>query len=457
MKRKLAACVAALALAAGGAIAASGHARAATCSFSWPTPDPYNATCTYSYSGSPYFTGMPSSASAPNVSQNVWSQDTGYSQSMTSTDPGHWTVTANTNALGSSNGIDAFPNTGWGMAWPEQPVDGYPDIESSWSVTLPAAGARVAGWSAYDLWFNNWADEVMIQTDITAPQPAYACPAIYAQATIDGLPWYLCVFGSERVWKPGTSDSDIQSIPAGQLNITPFIQYLESHPGMTGAMKAGSTWTAGGFGFEVADTGGASETFTVSGFTWNMSGTSGGQQAPAVVTSAATSVTSSGATLNGTVNPEGADASYQFDYGTTSSYGSSTTAADAGSGTTAVSESAALTGLAAGTTYHYRIEATSSAGTTLGGDQSFTTSSVAAPGGLSQTPHEYVNFGWQAVSGWSGSYEFQLQANNGTVVDDQTVSALNVQDVTVSADTAYKWRVRASGGTWSALRSFTSP
>jgi hypothetical protein len=109
------------------------------------------------------------------------------------------------------------------------------------------------------------------------------------------------------------------------------------------------------------------------------SGSTGGtQSAPAVTTSAATGVTTSAATLNGSVNPNGADASYKFDYGTTTSYGSSTTAGDAGSGTTAVNESAGLTGLTASTTYHFRLEATNSGGTTLGADQQFTTSSTGS-------------------------------------------------------------------------------
>jgi hypothetical protein len=101
------------------------------------------------------------------------------------------------------------------------------------------------------------------------------------------------------------------------------------------------------------------------------------QAAPAVTTNAASGVTGSGATLNGSVNPEGASTTYQFDYGTTTSYGTSvpSPAGSAGSGTSAVSESYGLTGLAANTTYHYRIEATNPAGTAYGSDQTFTTSS----------------------------------------------------------------------------------
>jgi carbohydrate binding protein with CBM4/9 domain len=97
------------------------------------------------------------------------------------------------------------------------------------------------------------------------------------------------------------------------------------------------------------------------------------QSAPVATSDAATSVTSSGATLHGAVNPEGADTTYKFDYGTDSSFGSSTTAVDAGSGSSSINESADLTDLTNGITYYYRIEATNSAGTTYGATETFTT------------------------------------------------------------------------------------
>lgn len=99
-------------------------------------------------------------------------------------------------------------------------------------------------------------------------------------------------------------------------------------------------------------------------------------QAPAVTTNAASGVTSSGATLNGSVNPGGQGTTYQFAYGTTTSHGFSVPSPTgyAGAGTSVVNESARLTGLRPGTTYHYRIEATNATGTTYGSDQTFTTS-----------------------------------------------------------------------------------
>ena len=95
---------------------------------------------------------------------------------------------------------------------------------------------------------------------------------------------------------------------------------------------------------------------------------------PTVTTAAATGVSASGATLNGSVNPNGLATTVYYQYGPTSSYGSATAPQNAGSGTGAAPEPVTLTGLSAATSYHFRIVASSSAGTSLGVDQSFVTS-----------------------------------------------------------------------------------
>jgi phosphodiesterase/alkaline phosphatase D-like protein len=48
-------------------------------------------------------------------------------------------------------------------------------------------------------------------------------------------------------------------------------------------------------------------------------------------------------------------------------------AASAGSGTTLVGKSEGISGLASGTTYHYRLVASSAVGTTIGADKTFST------------------------------------------------------------------------------------
>jgi len=121
--------------------------------------------------------------------------------------------------------------------------------------------------------------------------------------------------------------------------------------------------------------------------------------APQVVTGSATNVTPSSATLNGTVDPSGRATTWFFDYGTTTGYGNKTATKDAGSGTGTVNVSAAISGLTAGRTYHYRLTATSDAGTSHGSDQTFvatsapsaTTRSVSSIGDTSATLNSTVN------------------------------------------------------------------
>jgi hypothetical protein len=79
------------------------------------------------------------------------------------------------------------------------------------------------------------------------------------------------------------------------------------------------------------------------------------------------------ATLHGEVRPVGVQTKYYFEYGPTTAYGSRTAETSAGSGDEFVEVSAPLTGLTFGTTYHYRLVATNSRGTTAGEDQSFET------------------------------------------------------------------------------------
>ena len=100
---------------------------------------------------------------------------------------------------------------------------------------------------------------------------------------------------------------------------------------------------------------------------------------PTVSTGNATAITSTSATVNGTVNPEGLPTTYHFEYGTTTSYGSQTATADAGSGTASVAVPAQLASLTPDTTYHYRLVATNPSGTTLGSDVSFKTPKPPVP------------------------------------------------------------------------------
>ncbi len=102
---------------------------------------------------------------------------------------------------------------------------------------------------------------------------------------------------------------------------------------------------------------------------------------PDATTGPATNVTAAGATLNGTVNPDGAGAvTCQFDLGTTAAYGGTLSCpATIPSGGSPVNVSVPLSGLQPDTTYHVRIEASNSNGTNDGEDVVFTTKGPGIP------------------------------------------------------------------------------
>ena len=91
---------------------------------------------------------------------------------------------------------------------------------------------------------------------------------------------------------------------------------------------------------------------------------------PVGITTPATNVTNSSATLNGSVDPHGFTTNIHFQYGTTTSYGH-TTANQTKTGNAYQNVAANISGLSASTTYHFRIVATNSAGTRYGADRTF--------------------------------------------------------------------------------------
>jgi hypothetical protein len=97
---------------------------------------------------------------------------------------------------------------------------------------------------------------------------------------------------------------------------------------------------------------------------------------PMAQTGAATALGPTNVTVTGTVNPRRLETTFHFEYGLTEAYGSSTPAVAAGSGHVDIPARADLKDLTPGTTYHYRLVATSDAGTSNGEDRQFQTPSA---------------------------------------------------------------------------------
>ena len=128
---------------------------------------------------------------------------------------------------------------------------------------------------------------------------------------------------------------------------------------------------------------------------------------PSATSGSASSITATGATLNGTVNDNGLTTTVTFDHGLTTGYGTNVGATtggtvNAGSGNTATA--VAITGLTCNTTYHFRVKATSAGGTTNGSDASFTTS-ACVPGA--------PTIGTATAGDTSASVAFSAPGSNG--------------------------------------------
>ena len=103
---------------------------------------------------------------------------------------------------------------------------------------------------------------------------------------------------------------------------------------------------------------------------------------PVPTTTAATGMTSTSASLNSTINPQGSHTFYKYEYGLTTSFGSAIGPFDAGSGSAPVAQPPrSITGLQSARTYYYRVcvRSDAGAGQTCGAAVAFSTAGAAAP------------------------------------------------------------------------------
>src|SRR5206468_4970112 len=188
-----------------------------------------------------------------------------------------------------------------------------------------------------------------------------------------------------------------------------------------------------------------------------------------IVTTNASNITSSSATLNGTVNPGGLSTSVHFQYGTTTSYGSST-ATQSYNGSTTQNVTANITGLSPSTVYHFRLVGTNSHGTSYGSDKTFTTpSAIGRPIVTTSSVTNIASFsatlnGSVYPHGLTTTVYFQygLTTSYGSTTASQTKTGNTYQSVSanisgLSASTTYHFRIVATnsaGTVYGADRTF---
>ena len=140
--------------------------------------------------------------------------------------------------------------------------------------------------------------------------------------------------------------------------------------------------------------------------------------APAISGVAASNITSSSATISWTTN-EASDT--QVEYGTTTSYGSTSSLNAA----LVTSHSQSISGLTAGTLYHYRVRSQDAAGNLgISGDFTFTTSAATAQVTLAPSS---ANFNAQMVNTSSSAQNLTLTNSGGTAVAITGISFTGAQ------------------------------
>jgi hypothetical protein len=209
------------------------------------------------------------------VDQNIWNSDTtsckGSTQTLSANSPEDYQVVANYPAHNTA--ICSYPNV-----WPHDAsgaVNSYSQITSSFNESFPH-NAQTAAHAMFDLWFNNWSYEVMVQYDFSNDGACEGSwPEVKTNVTFggtDGVPsqaWHLCTGngGKSLVWKLGAADgAQEQSESSGTVDLLPMLKYLERK----GYLPANAKWTAISMGWEIASTGGKNETFSGAGFTVDM-------------------------------------------------------------------------------------------------------------------------------------------------------------------------------------------
>lgn len=175
----------------------------------------------------------------------------------------------------------------------------------------------------------------------------------------------------------------------------------------------------------------------------NIPSSTGDQQlfaGPRVSAAYASDVAASSATLQATVDPNGADTHYYFEYGPTTAYGSHAPAlpgADLGSAPGAQSVLVHLTGLQPTASYHYRLLAVQDGETFAQRDQTFTTEPVGVLSTIADARQ------WELVSPANkGGALFEPNEQGGDVqaaTDGSGITYLVVGPANVAAAGAYKF------------------
>lgn len=198
------------------------------------------------------------------VGQDVWNPIPGWQQTLHTTSPGNWYVTANMPA--GNTAVVSYPSIGQSSSGDgtTQRISSYTAISSTFAENMhpnPQTNAE----AAFDI-FTAAGIEIMIQHDFSALRPrcaaAYNDPVLATVGFADPGTgtihnWNFCQYGSERIWQFAAGNEH-----SGSVDILAMLTWLMNH----GHLPRDSELGMVGYGFEVCSTGGVDENFSVNHF-----------------------------------------------------------------------------------------------------------------------------------------------------------------------------------------------
>jgi hypothetical protein len=217
--------------------------------------------------------------------------------------------------------------------------------------------ATVTATAAIGYGFLNWTEGGVV----VSSSSSYTFPAGGNRTLVANFGATYSVTTSVSPLNSGTTTGDGSYAPGVPVNVTatPYTGYVFSN------------WSENGVNLS------ASSSYVFTSDTSHVLVANFVPASPTLAAVAAGTISSSGAVLGDTVNPNGVTTSAYYQFGLTGTYGSATASQVIGSGTSAIVVGGTLGGLLANTTYHFQLVTTGSAGTNYGGDQTFAT--LASP------------------------------------------------------------------------------
>src|SRR5215472_2449800 len=334
MKNKLSVLAAAALLGGGLTIATAAPALADTCNIS------LGGTCG-AYADSTDF--PPSNGFNTYVDDQSVGPNTGTTGTLSADGPTSWSAVQDAVPLGSTN-VQTFPSiaqqfndwngSGWGGADATTPLTDLSALSVTYDITSPTDNSD----NIYEFGSDLWTDyagilgpgtgDIMMWPDTSSlrcTENGLSDVSILGHTTINSQVWTAYrygPFGGEIVfilngdgttnYDPVTSGTCGQQL-SGTLDQKAAVDWLIANGFIAGPQHVALLTE----GWEVESADNATFTMNSTHYTATIGTGEDSAFSPYVTTAAPTGVTTSGATVNGTVLPENLSTSYQFDYGTT--------------------------------------------------------------------------------------------------------------------------------------------